>query len=391
MVAFYRANHSFREVAKVFHESKSTVQRWVKFAAGKRLDRVDFFDQKSGTSRPANKSFERVEKRVLSVRHYLKEKSILGLYGPDAIRSAMIERGYCEVPSRRTIANIIKRYGLVDRRVRIRYSSPPPGWYLRDLVNKKEELDSFDIVEGLYLRGGQEVQLFNGISLHGSLLCSVASRVITVEIIIDTLTNHWRTFGLPKYVQFDNGMVFQGTRKENAIGRVIRFCLSLGVIPIFTTPYRQGFQNKIERFNGEIQQKFWRRKYFKNIRQVKRHLEKYVLEHRLRQQPTILTAPRHRKFPKNWKWDETTLPNLSNAMIIYLRRTDALGYVSFLEKDFFVHRHWINRLVRAEVDLTKGVIRFYTLRRSDWKKYRLIKITKFYLLKILKNKKRNKK
>jgi hypothetical protein len=65
--------------------------------------------------------------------------------------------------------------------------------------------------------------------------------------------------------------------------------------------------------------------------------------------------------------------------------------VSFLEKDFFVHRHWINRLTRAEVDLTKGVIRFYTLRRSDWKKDRLIKKTKFNLLKILKNKKRNKK
>ncbi|MDR1486217.1 MAG: hypothetical protein LBT09_15550, partial [Planctomycetaceae bacterium] len=89
-------------------------------------------------------------------------------------------------------------------------------------------------------------------------------------------------------------------------------------------------------------------------------------------------------------WDEKTLPTLSKAMIIYLRITDAYGYVSFLEKDFLVHRHWINRLVRAEVDLSKGVIRFYTLRRSDWKRHRLIKKTKFNLIKILKNKKRNK-
>jgi hypothetical protein len=170
----------------------------------------------------------------------------------------MIEQSDREVPSRQAIANIIKRHGLVDRRIRIRVRRPvpPPSWYLQDLVSKKVELDSADIVEKLYLSGGQEVQLFNVISLHGSLLSSVADKVITAEIVIEALTEPWQQFGLPCYVQFDNGMVFQGSRKKNAIGRYIRFCLSLGVIPIFTTPYEQGFQGKIEQFNSEIQQKF---------------------------------------------------------------------------------------------------------------------------------------
>jgi hypothetical protein len=53
------------------------------------------------------------------------------------------------------------------------------------------------------------------------------------------------------------------------------------------------------------------------------------------------------------------LPKLTNAMIIYLRKTDALGYVSLLEKDFFVHKNLINKLIRVEVDLAKGGIRFY--------------------------------
>jgi hypothetical protein len=153
----------------------------------------------------------------------------------------MIKQGDCEVPSRQTTANIIKRHGLVDRRARVHYHSPPPGWYLRDLVSKKVELDRGDIVEKLYLRGGQEVQLFNVISLHGSLLYSIADTVITAEIVIDALTAHWQTFGLPCYVQFDNDRVFQGSRKKNAIGRVIRFCLSLGVTPVFAAPYEQRF------------------------------------------------------------------------------------------------------------------------------------------------------
>jgi hypothetical protein len=37
MVTFYRAGHSLREVAETFTESKSTVQRWVKFASGQRV------------------------------------------------------------------------------------------------------------------------------------------------------------------------------------------------------------------------------------------------------------------------------------------------------------------------------------------------------------------
>jgi phenylacetate-coenzyme A ligase PaaK-like adenylate-forming protein len=71
-------------------------------------------------------------------------------------------------------------------------------------------------------------------------------------------------------------------------------------------------------------------------------------------------------------------------MIIYLRRTDKQGYISLLEKDFLVSQQWLNRLVRAGVDLAKGVIRFYALIRADWKKHRLIKTIKFNLKKLIK-------
>ena len=67
----------------------------------------------------------------------------------------------------------------------------------------------------------------------------------------------------------------------NVIGKVIRLCLSLKVIPVFTTPYEQGFQGKIERFNGEIQEKFWQRRTFRNIKDVEKHLPDYVQAHRL--------------------------------------------------------------------------------------------------------------
>jgi hypothetical protein len=208
MVSFYRAGYSLREVSERFKESKSTVHRWVQFAEGQCLERVDFYNKKTGTSQPFNKSARRLERQVLTIRRDLKEKSILGLYGSEAIHFEMIRRGMTNVPTSRTIAHIVKRHGLVDRRVRVRYPSPSPGWYLRDLVSKKSELDRVDIVEKLYLHGGQEVQLLNMISLHGSLMYSVADNVITSEIVVDALTELWQKFGLPRYVPFDNGMFF---------------------------------------------------------------------------------------------------------------------------------------------------------------------------------------
>jgi hypothetical protein len=49
--------------------------------------------------------------------------------------------------------------------------------------------------------------------------------------------------------------------------------------------------------------------------------------------------------------------------MVYLRRTDAEGRAEVLGRRFEVDRHWVNRLVHAEVDLDGGVIRFYRLRR----------------------------
>jgi transposase len=141
-----------------FRVSKSTVQRWVTRSQGTRLDRVNFGNKKSGVQKQKNKTPNKIEKVVLRIRKQLKEKSILGLYGANAIRDEMIRLGNKTVPSARTINNILKRHGKIDYKKRGRHKAPPAGWYLLDLADRRAELDRFDIVEGLYLRGGQEVQ-----------------------------------------------------------------------------------------------------------------------------------------------------------------------------------------------------------------------------------------
>ena len=58
---------------------------------------------------------------------------------------------------------------------------------------------------------------------------------------------------------------------------------------------------------------------------------------------------------------------------MYLRRTSATGAVEVLGRAFEVDPHWLNRLVRVEVDLDGGKIRIYRLRRREPRDQPLLK------------------
>jgi len=131
-----------------------------------------------------------MEEWVLTVRRELKETSALGEYGALAIRRELLDRGVVSVPSLRTIGRILERRGAVDGRRRIRHRPPPPGWYLPEVAQGRSELDSFDVVEGLVIEGGIDVEVLNGISLHGALVASWPDTAITAASTMKALTEH---------------------------------------------------------------------------------------------------------------------------------------------------------------------------------------------------------
>jgi hypothetical protein len=54
-----------------------------------------------------------------------------------------------------------------------------------------------------------------------------------------------------------------------------------------------------------------------------------------------------------------------SGLVIFIRRTDDLGFASVLGHRFLIDPLWPHRLVRAEVHLDVGVVRFYALRRRE--------------------------
>jgi len=361
MVREVRRGTSRRTVAKKFGVAKSQVDRWVERAQGKRLDRVDWTDRSPGPKTPYNRSSMEMEEMVLAIRKELKEISALGEYGAEAIHREMTQRGCQQIPTTRTINRILDRRGQFDGRRRVRRPAPPSGWYLPKLAEGKAELDSFDGVEGLILEGAKNVEVLNGISLHGGLVCSFPRSRITAKITVNCILSHWREFGCPDYVQFDNATVFQGPRKPDVLGRVIRMALSLGVVPVFAPPRETGFQASIESYNGRWQSKVWSRFHFESREHLRSQSDKYVRAVRHRAASRIEGSPARWEVPDDWQVDYQN----PTGMVIFLRRTTDQGTVTLLGRTFAVSRTWPHRLIRAEVKLNEGRIDFYALRRRD--------------------------
>lgn len=362
MVAAVRRGQSLRAVARQFGVGIATVAHWVARAKGQRLDRVDWSDR-SRAPHQTRRTDTPLEDLVLKARSNLAH-SDLGAIGADAIRQQLLEQGVAAVPSLRTINRILGRRGVLDGRTRIRRPPPPRGWYLPDLARAKVELDSFDIVEGLVLKDGPHVEVLNGVSLHGGLVVSWPTESpVTAAMTVASLTEHWRAVGLPRYAQFDNDMIFHGThRYPDALGRVIRLCLSLAVVPVFVPPRETGFQAMIESYNGWWQTKVWSRFQHANLEDLQGHSQKYVQALLKQRAARIEAAPDRRPFPVGWELDLKKRPH---GRLIYLRRSNGLSEVTLLGQTWQLGQVWPNRLVRCEVDLDKNKIRFVTLRRKE--------------------------
>jgi hypothetical protein len=131
---------------------------------------------------------------------------------------------------------------------------------------------------------------------------------------------------------------------------------------VFVPPREPGFQAAIERYNGSWQAKVWSRFEHEDLSGLRDRSRRHVAALRRHRADRIESAPSRREFPERWSLD---LQARLKGRIVSLRRTDATGAVEVLGRNFEVDPHWTHRLVRAEVDLDGGMVRFSRLRRRE--------------------------
>ncbi|MGH9895856.1 MAG: hypothetical protein ACREA0_28495, partial [bacterium] len=207
------------------------------------------------------------------------------------------------------------------------------------------------------------LEVLNVVSLHGGLPGSWPQPLVTAKTAVEALIEHWREFGRPAYAQFDNDTIFQGGhRGQDVLGRVVRTCLQLDVIPVFAPPQESGFQAAIENFNGRWQAKVWARFHHESLSDLQERSRRYVSAYQTRAAARIEAAPTRRPFPASWQPDLQARPE---GLVIFIRRTSETGSVRLLGRTFEADPLWPHRLVRCEVDLSAETVRFHALRRRE--------------------------
>jgi hypothetical protein len=302
MVAAVRKGQSLPAVARRFGVGVATVACWVGRAEGQRLDRIDWSDR-SSVPHQSRRTEASLEDQVLKVRRELAP-SDLGAVGAAVIRQALLDQGLGTVPSVRTSNRILGRRGVLDGKKRTRRPAPAKGWYLPDVAAAKAELEQIDIVEGLVIKYGPPVEVLNAVSLHGGLTASwPVQSPVTSKLTVSSLLEHWREVGLPGHAQFDNDMIFQGTHRwPDALGRVIRLGLSLGVVPVFVPPNEMGFQAMIESYNGWWQSRVWTRWQHPDLAALQERSRRHVRALRRHREARLEAAPTRRAFPLTGGW-----------------------------------------------------------------------------------------
>lgn len=359
MVRLVRAGCALRAVAKEFGVDVSTVHLWVTRSAGERLDRFSFADRKHG--RAWNRVSLKVEQRILRTRAELRERSVLGEYGANAIKRGLHEKHARIAVSRATINRVLRRRGATDAHARVRQPAPPKGWYLPDVAAGRAEVDCFDFIEDLKIAGGPLVSVLTSKSLHGALTDAWVMTRLSAKACIPCIQGRWRRDGRPHYAQFDNDTLFQGAHQfAHTVGRISRLCLALRVVPVFVPPLEHGMQNLIESFNALWQAKVWQRYQVVSAAQLQRRSNVYIAAHRARTSQSAETAPPRRTMPENFGLN-LLAPLFGQA--IFIRRTNERGHAHLMGQRFAINPQWQHRLVRCEVDFDHHRIRCYALRR----------------------------
>ena len=269
-----RAGEGHRAIWTSLRQSRSWFYKWLRRAhAG---GDAWFCDRPPGTDDPANRSPREVEEIVCFIRMQLYNREVF--HGSQAILWELKDQGVKPLPSLSTIDRILRRNDLTHKRLGryrpkgIAYPAPEAG--------RPNDVHQADFVGPRFIRTGVTQRRFyvlNAVDVATGR-CAIQG-VAGKGSMGEALWAIWRRLGLPRYLQVDNEMTFQGSPLyPRTLGPLPRLCLPMGVEPVFI-PAREPWRNGVvEKFQDYWDQNVWQKKDIRDWNDLQR--ENLAMEHR---------------------------------------------------------------------------------------------------------------
>lgn len=260
-IMMYLAHVTPSEICKTFHRSRPWFYKWMKRYEAN--PKGDWFIEHSRRPHLIHRFVdESVENLIKEIRRKL-EGTAYAQIGAISIQWEL-KKLHIDPPPVWTIDRIIKKHHLTHKRPKISKKENEYPDYSSAFTHQ------LDIVGPRYLHKSKRKYYFSNIidttshCVHINAIDTKAS-----DGIVRTVIRFWKHFGIPDYLQMDNELSFRGSnRHPHSFGKLIRFTLSQGVIPVFipqAEPWRNGI---IEKFNDTFDKKFFRTQSFTSLEQL---------------------------------------------------------------------------------------------------------------------------
>lgn len=363
------AGESVVSICQSLHRSEVWFHKWWQRYVGQGPEGL--YDLTRANAQVVNRTPPQIERAVIGIRRRLAARTTVDTrynrLGAATIRAELKGLGYSPLPALRTIEAIITRAGLTCPPLRLARrlaQSEYPAMPARD----SNELHQVDLVGPRHLQGDRTdyyILICRDVC-DGAVYAELSTNRESSTVIL-FLIHAWQSLGLPERVQFDNGREFCGFgQAARWLSRVIRFCLRVGVEPVFIPkgcPQRNG---AIENYNGWFQPLLLGRHLRRaaDLRRELRHLICATNEQHIRPQLGYKTTAQYRrskrlrKLPAKFVLDIEHLP-ITAGRVIFIRLVSAEGQIDILEQAFKVGKRFQFQYVKAVLDTQRQLLKVY--------------------------------
>jgi len=329
------------------------------------------YDQTRGNHEVVNRTPADIQQAVISIRKRLANRAHAetrySLVGAPQIRAELEQLGYRPLPSLRTIERIVAEAGLTCPRLRLQQRIRQNA-YPTPQAHDSNEIHQVDFVGPRYLKGDKRRHYF--------LVCKdrfdlavymefVSQR--SSDTVLAFLVHAWQRLGIPDKIQLDNGREFAGFgQSAKRLCRVIRFCLRLGVEPIFIPPAKPCYNGSVEQFNGWFQPRLLEQP-FANPDEVVEELDQLMLavnqQHvhaclGYRTSAQYRKSKRLRRLPADCTLHQSKQP-IAVGKVSFIRFVSLQGTVSILDQSFTIGKRLKFEYVKATLDTQRQALKVY--------------------------------
>jgi transposase InsO family protein len=302
------------EICRQLGISRKTAYKWIN-----RYQERDLSSLANRSRRPhhfPHQVDQRIEDRIL------QHREAHPTWGARKIARLLLNENLLEVPALSTITEVLRRQG----KLQVIKSTAAFQRFERALPNDLWQMD----FKGHFPLTHHRCHPLTVLDDHSRFsLCLKACEDETGETVKSRLVTCFRTYGLPRQINCDNGSPWGNSSSGEPWNRIAIWLMKLGIQLTHSRPYHPQTNGKLERFHRSLKQELLNQTSFDHLEEAQhafdqwQHLYNYYRPHEAldMQTPSTRYQPSQQPYPEK-------LPPIDYEEG-FIRKVDADGKISF--------------------------------------------------------------